>query len=349
MRRSRVVASVHLWRELVERAGPGRPRRWGPPPSPWWLLLGGSIAAVVALAGPVDQSAPAPAAFLPPAPAPALMTFDAVEAVTVADGPDQLFIALRSHAAFGRAVVVTVLVEPTGMVLTSGFILPPGGRVSRVFDVPASATALHVVAGGDGALSATLTRHRTTDALAVAFGRDNPFIRRLMRAMAGRAVPADPDAASFAVAVGEGLSAALPSADPGAFGEASMPNLLPSGGVNARHARPWIGAPERPAGCAVAPAEGLRLLLAEAPRPPTLDDVPRVLEAPAPPPPAATAFAWVTSGMRRSVWHSDLPRVVRPAVPSAPPAVGSEVRWEGPAILAGLFWMAGWRRLGRLL
>ncbi|NLF31706.1 MAG: hypothetical protein GX591_12560 [Planctomycetes bacterium] len=340
IRRSTVVASVHLWRGLVEDAGPGCPGRLRPPLPAWWLLLGGSIAAVIAVAGPVDRQVSSPAA--PPAAAPS-MVFDAVAAVAVAGGSDQLFVALRSQAAFARPVVVTVLAEPTGAVLTAGFILPPGGRVVRVFDVPPSAAALHVLVGGDGALSATLTRRRSPDAAAAAFGRDNPFIRRLMGAMARRTVPSDPDAASFAAAVGEDLSAGLPAL---AYRPASP---LPAPGAGVRHARPWMGWP-RPGGArGVAPADAARMLLAEGPGlEAALDGAPRVPEADVPPP-AAEAFAWAVTGAGRASWHGQVPPVVRRAAPPAAAPARPRGRWEGPAVLAGLLWMAGWRRLGRIL
>ena len=342
IRGATVVASVHVWRDVVAAGGAGRSRRLRPPPAAWWLLLSGSVAAVVAVAGPVKKTTPPPVA--PLVAAPALMSFDAVEAVTVADGSDQLFVALRSHAAFGRAVAVTVLIEPTGAVLSAGVLLPPGGRVVRVFDVPASATALHVLAG-DGALSATLTRRRSSDAAMVGYGRDNPFIRRLMRTMAARSVPADPDAASFAVAVGADLAVAPPVV----AGALAPPDVLSALGVDIRHARPWVGAPEPPAACAVAPAESLRMLLAEPPGRLVIDDAPWAPAADVPPPSAA-AFAWVTPAAGRAAWYGELPsppaaRTVAPAAPAPPP----EARWEAPAILAGLFWVAGWRRLGRVL
>jgi len=347
IRRSTVVASIHLWRDVVAAAGSGRPRRCrGVPPLAWWLLLGGSVAAVVAVAGPVERTTPPPVASPPPAPA--LMTFDAVEAVAVGDGTDQLFVALRSHVAFARAVVMTVLVEPSGTVLSTGFVLPPGGRVVRVFDVPASATRLHVLAGGDGALSATVTRRRSSDAAVTAFGRDNPCIRKLMRAMAGRHVPADPDGPSFAVAVAAEVWVAPPSLEAGPFGAMRLPEALTHGGADVRHARPWVGSPEPPAVRAVAPADALRMLLAEGSALPTPDEAPRILETSAPPP-AAAAFEWITRNTRRTVWVSDVPTVVRSAVPPAPAAPPGEGRWEAPALVAGLLWLAGWRRLGRIL
>jgi len=133
------------------------------------------------------------------------VTLDAVAAERLADGTDQLLVALKAH---GPAVTAELRVAFNGAKEPPQTIkLDAGQRRAEPVPVPAGTTTIAVAVGAAIGQGAELTAVEAPAIRVAWLGRDNLYLRRFLGALGGVTRTGDVDEADAIVAVGADLPA----------------------------------------------------------------------------------------------------------------------------------------------